>query len=175
MGLFMVKLIMALILMPGSFSFHSLKRLATGPGLSSGIISEQFPHPPAFEPDADGEIGKTLDQCWKLGICTHRTVLETSGKVRRFKFQGDLCVVALLDGKILMTSLINGQVLTKFRSHETEITALDYKDEYIASGDHSGLIRVCSASVTNLIPASGGHLGEEKFALETHQGAVTCH
>ena len=84
------------------------------------------------------ENEKRLDFNWRMGSCKHVQLFESTDIIRRFKFIGDYLAFGLIDGRVCVIKISNGDILDKYCDHRNEITSLDFDGMDLCSGSSNG-------------------------------------
>lgn len=81
---------------------------------------------------------KRLDFNWRMGSCKNVELFESTDVIRRFKFIGDYLAFGLIDGRVCVIKISNGDILDKYCDHKNEITSLDFDGMDLCSGSSNG-------------------------------------
>jgi len=81
---------------------------------------------------------KRLDFNWRMGSCKHVELFESTDVIRRFKFIGDYLAFGLIDGRVCVIKISNGDILDRYFDHKNEITSLDFDGMDLCSGSSNG-------------------------------------
>jgi len=85
-------------------------------------------------------IRKVLDYNWKYGYCSHVVCFEGTEIIRRLRLSSGMIAFGMIDGRVCVINLETGEILNKFHEHSTEISAIDFNGNYLATGGADGLV-----------------------------------
>ena len=90
--------------------------------------------------DDGNAIRKVLDYNWKYGYCSHIVAFEGTEIIRRLRLSSGMIAFGMIDGRVCVINLETGEILNKFHEHSTEISAIDFNGNYLATGGADGLV-----------------------------------
>ena len=124
---------------------------------------------------------KRLDFNWRMGSCKNVELFESTDVIRRFKFIGDYLAFGLIDGRVCVIKISNGDILDRYCDHKNEITSLDFDGMDLCSGSSNGetvlykLTYGNKAITSNNAAASSVPGGlNYKWKFKHHSRSVTC-
>jgi len=90
----------------------------------------------------NGGIRKVLDYNWRYGYCSHRVCFEGTEIIRRLRLKNGLLAFGMIDGRVCVIELESGKILNKYHEHSTEISAIDFQNDFLVTGGGDGKIVV---------------------------------